>query len=226
MTNSNLRKEKPRRPAIARPHLPPASAAKNPFDGRLVDHGVYADLILSSVNLSGQTAQRPTFESVVFHNGSLSASVLPGVHVRDTQLDTCDLAEADWEHADLARVELLSCRLLGFKATEARFQDAVFKDCDARYAVLFSTHFKAARFERCMLGEASFQEADLSGVIFHQCDLSQADLRGAKLAGADFRGSRVEGMRVGPADVRGAIIEPAQAIAFAGLLGLDVRYDG
>lgn len=225
MANNTRRKDNDRRPAIARPHLPPASAAKSLFDDQLIDHGVYTDLILSSVGLAGQTAQRPTFESVVFRNASLSATVLPGVHLRDVQLDTCDLAEAEWEHADLARVELLSCRMLGFKASEALIQDAVFKECDGRYAVLFSARFKAVRFERCMLGEASFQEADLSGVIFRDCDLSQADLRGAKLTGADFRGSRVEGMRVGPADVRGAIIEPAQAIAFAGLLGLDVRFE-
>lgn len=224
MTNGNQRKDKARRPAIARPHLPPASAAKNPFDDHLVDHGVYSELIVSNADLAGQAVQRPTFESVVFHNGKLSATILPGVHLRDAQLNACDLAEADWERADLARVELLSCRMLGFKATEAVIQDAMFKDCDARYAVLFSARFKATRFERCMLGETSFQEADLSGVIFRDCDLRQADLRGAKLTGADFRGSQVEGMRVGPADVRGAIIEPGQAIAFAGLLGLDVRY--
>ena len=225
MANSTRRMDNAHHPAIARPRLPLASAARSQFDEPIVDHGAYADLILSSVSLVGQTAQRPTFESVVFRNANLSATVLPGVHLRDTQLDTCDLAEAEWEHADFARVELLSCRMLGFKATEALIHDAVFKECDARYAVLFSARFKAVRFERCMLGEASFQETDLSGVIFRDCDLSQADLRGAKLAGADFRGSRVEGMRVGPADVRGAIIEPAQAIAFAGLLGLDVRYE-
>ena len=225
MANSTQRKDNAHHPAVARPHLPSAAAAKKFFDDRLIDHGVYSDFILSSVDLSGQTAQRPTFESVVFRNGSLSATILPGVHLRDVQLNTCDLAEADWEHADLARVELLSCRMLGFKAIEALIQDAVFKECDARYAVLFSAHFKDVRFERCMLGEGSFQEADLSGVIFRDCDLSQADLRGAKLTGTDFRGSRVEGMRVGPADVRGAIIEPAQAIAFAGLLGLDVRFE-
>jgi uncharacterized protein YjbI with pentapeptide repeats len=224
VADNNQRKGKGRHPAIVRPHLPPAAASMNPFDDQLMDHGVYADLILSSVSLAGQTAQRPTFESVVVSNGRLNATVLPGVHWRDARFDTCDLAEADWEHADLARVELLSCRLLGFKATEALIQDAIFKDCDARFAVWFSTRFKAVRFERCMLDETSFQEADLTGVIFRQCDLRQADLRGAKLIGADFRGSQVEGMRVGPADVRGAIIEPAQAIAFAGLLGLDVRY--
>ena len=146
-------------------------------------------------------------------------------HLRDVRFDTCDLAEADWEKVQLTRIEMIESRLVGFKAIEARIQDALIKDCNGRFALFWSTIFKAVRFENCTLNEASFSEADLSGVVFDSCDLRGADLQGARLAGADFRGSKVEGMRVGDSDLRGAIIDPTQAVAFASLLGLVVRWD-
>ena len=60
-------------------------------------------------------------------------------------------------------------------------------------------------------------------MVFRQCDLSQADFRGATLKGADLRGSLLEGLLVGPHDLRGVIVEPAQAVRIAGLLGLIVQ---
>lgn len=45
----------------------------------------------------------------------------------------------------------------------------------------------------------------------------------AKLDGADFRGSSVEGLLVHAADLKGAIVDPAQAMIFAELMGLKIR---
>ena len=48
-------------------------------------------------------------------------------------------------------------------------------------------------------------------------------MTGAKLEGADFRDSRVGGLMVMATDVKGAIVDPAQAMIFAELLGLKIR---
>jgi uncharacterized protein YjbI with pentapeptide repeats len=141
------------------------------------------------------------------------------------RFDTCDFAEAAWDKAQMARIEVIDSRLLGFKAIEARIQDALFKACNGTLVLFWSTTFKAVRFQTCVLREASFYEADLSAVVLDRCDLRGADLRGAKVAGADFRGSQVEGMRVEGCDLRGVVIDPTQAVVFAGLLGLVVRWD-
>jgi hypothetical protein len=57
----------------------------------------------------------------------------------------------------------------------------------------------------------------------HEHSLSHACR--AKVAGADFRGSQVEGLRVEGCDLRGVVIDPTQAVVFAGLLGLVVRWN-
>jgi hypothetical protein len=44
----------------------------------------------------------------------------------------------------------------------------------------------------------------------------------AKLSGADLRGSRVDGLRLAAEDIAGAIVDPAQALTFAPLLGIKI----
>jgi hypothetical protein len=48
-------------------------------------------------------------------------------------------------------------------------------------------------------------------------------MTGAKLEAADFRGSQVEGLVARAEDPRGAIVDPAQAMIFAALMGLKIR---
>ena len=48
-------------------------------------------------------------------------------------------------------------------------------------------------------------------------------MTGAKLEAADFRGSNVEGLVTNAEDLKGAIVDPAQAMIFAELMGLKIR---
>jgi uncharacterized protein YjbI with pentapeptide repeats len=48
-------------------------------------------------------------------------------------------------------------------------------------------------------------------------------MTGAQLEGADFRGSRVEGLMALATDLKGAIVDRAQEMVFAELLGLKIR---
>jgi uncharacterized protein YjbI with pentapeptide repeats len=211
--------------AIAPPHLPETTPTTTLPQGGLADHGVYSDVSFAHGELGGQAARDVIFDTVHFKHVRLGGTRLSAPQLRDVRFDTCDFAEAAWDKAQMARIEVIDSRLLGFKAIEARIQDALFKGCNGTLALFWSTTFKAVRFQTCVLREASFYEADLSAVVFDRCDLRGADLRGAKVAGADFRGSQVEGMRVEGCDLRGVVIDPTQAVVFARLLGLVVRWD-
>ncbi len=213
------------RRGIAPPHLPERLQSVTLPHGMLADHEVYSDAVFAQSELVGQAAQGVTFDTVHFKHVRLGGTVLGAPHLRDVRFDTCDLAEAVWDKAQMARIAVVDSRLVGFKASEARIQDAFFKDCNGTLALFWSSTFKAARFQNCVLREASFYEADVSGAVFDRCDLRGADLRGAKVTGADFRGSQVEGMRVEGCDLRGVVIDPAQAVEFAALLGLVVYWD-
>lgn len=219
------RKDRAVRTGITRPYLPKTPPITALPDGVLADHGVYSDLVLAQADLAGQAAHSVTFDTVQFTHVRLGSTVLQAPHLRDVRFETCDLADAAWEKAQMSRVEVVESRLVGFKAGEARLQDVLFQDCNGTLALFWSATFTAVRFQTCVLSEASFYEADLSGVVFDRCDLRGADLRGAKLTGADFRGSEVEGLRVEGCDLRGVVIDPTQAVTFAGLLGLIVRWD-
>jgi uncharacterized protein YjbI with pentapeptide repeats len=187
--------------------------------------GTYTGLLLSDCDLSEQAAEDVTFEATLLKQVRLGRSRLPALQLHDVRLDACDLAEADWEKPLLSRVEMLGCRMVGWRASEGDLRNVSIKGCNAIGAQFWSTSFKHVRFESCILRDADFQRADLSGVVFEKCDLSNAKLSDAKLVGADLRGSKIEGVRLGVKELQGAIVDMEQAIAIARLLGVVVKND-
>jgi uncharacterized protein YjbI with pentapeptide repeats len=216
---------KRRRSGIQSPQLPTKLSAATVDDEQLNDHAAFTQCSLATSDLSDQEADDVLFEQAHLKRVMLARTRLTTAQLIDVQCDVCDFAGAEWEKAHLTRIEWAGCRLMGMKLMEAQITDAVFKECNAEFALFWSSAFKAARFERCNLSGASFQEADLSGVVFKECDLSRADLRGAKLIGADLRGSKLDGLNVGIKELQGAIIEPAQAAQVVSLLGITVRWE-
>ena len=142
---------------------------------------------------------------------------------KDARLAGCDLANVRAHRIALVRVELIDCRMTGFRASALDWQEVLMQDGDARYAQFQGGTFRTCEFDGCNLEDADFQGADLTGCIFRSCNLARADLRGAKLRGTDFRTSEVDGMLVGTGDLQGAIVDPAQAMVFAQLLGLQIK---
>jgi uncharacterized protein YjbI with pentapeptide repeats len=207
------------------PRLPSkANAGGLPLD-QIDDQGTYTGLLLSSCDLSEQAAEDVTFEATLFKHVGLGRTRLPSFQLHDVRLDACDLAEAEWEKPLLSRVEMLGCRMVGWRAGQGSLRNVLIKGCSAIGAQFWSASFKNVRFESCILRDADFQRADLSGVIFDKCDLSNAKLSDAKLVGADFRGSKIEGVRLGIKELQGAIVDMEQAIAIARMLGVVVKMD-
>lgn len=213
-------------PTLKPPALPKKFLGRALPEPRLANFGRYSQLSLTHEQFSGQSADRLSFEQMVFKGVSLHASELEHTQITDCRLNECDLANASWFQADFARVELLNCRLTGFHTIEARLQDVLFKDCQAALAQFRFSTFKNARFEQCDLSDADFQGADLTGAVFAQCNLSRAEMSGAKLAGADLRGCTLDGLHAGWQELQGAIIDPSQALALVQALGIIVEWPG
>jgi uncharacterized protein YjbI with pentapeptide repeats len=210
---------------IEPPKLPPKPDAGGlPLD-QLDDLGVYTGLLLSSCDLSDQSAEDVTFEATLIKHVTLGRTQLPALQLHDVRLDACDLAEAIWEKALFSRVEVLGCRMVGWRASEGSLRNVLIKGCSAIGAQFWSTSFKHVRFENCILRDADFQRADLSGVVFDKCDLSNAKMADAKLLGADLRGSTIEGVRLGLKELQGVIVDMEQAISIARLLGVVVKME-
>ena len=188
----------------------------------LLDRTYYAQRVFSHDNLSGQEAERVSFDQILFQHVNLNKTCFKKVQVIDSRLTVCDLANAQWIEACLSRVELIGCHLVGLQCSEAQFQDVLFKECRANFSQFAFATFKAVRFENCDLSEVNFLEADLSGVTFVNCDLRHADLTGTRLVGVDLRSSQIDGARVGPLELKSAIIDSNQALAFVRGMGITV----
>jgi len=162
----------------------------------------------------------------------MEGSVLQRVHLSDGQFGSviwkdvrlvgCDLANIRAHRISLIRVELVDCRLTGFRATALDWQDVLVQNSDLSYSQFEDGRFRTCEFDECNCQEADFQGSDLSGSILRACNLARADLSRANLKNTDFRKSEVEGMVVGKGDLKGAIVDPAQAMVFARVLGLQI----
>lgn len=212
--------------AIKPPDIPDDLSSDGLPGGVLRDRERYEEIELSQADLSGQKADYVSFEAALFSHVRMMGGNFSGLGLLDVRLEECDLANAGLYKANLQRVEIVASRLVGVKASEAEFQDVVFKGCKAGFALFRQAVFKSAQFEECDLSDTDFMGADLSGVVFSGCNLSRCDMSGAKLAGADFRGSNLDSLKVGIEDLRGAIVDPTQAVEFVRLLGVVVKAEG
>ncbi len=157
-------------------------------------------------------------EHVQLADGEFGAAVW-----KDVRFVACDLANIVAHRISLVRVEFVDCRLAGFRSSAIEWQDVLIRNGDVRYAQLQGGRFRNCEFDGCNWQEADLQDADLTGSVFRSCNLARADLQRAKLQNTDFRQSDLEGMAVEIHDLRGAIVDPAQAMILARLIGLQVR---
>ncbi len=159
----------------------------------------------------------------VLERVQLAGGQFESMTCKDVRLIGCDLANIRAGRMALVRVALIDCRLTGITATALDWQDVLIQGGDVRYAQFRGGKFRSCEFIESNWQEADLTNADLSGSVFRSCSLNRADLHGAKLRNTDFRRSDVEGLLVGMNDLRGAIVDPAQAIVLAGLMGLQIR---
>ena len=185
----------------------------------------YEHVALIEQNYSGQIAIGSAFDECRFERTSFRNAQLEELRLTDVSLEECDLANAIWLKTTLTRVEMVDCRLLGFRANEADVQHMVFRNCNISLAQFRFAKFKSVRFEKCNLQNADFYQSDLRGVIFDNCDLKEAQMSSAKLTNTDFRGSEINGLQVAQSDLKGLIVEPFQAAYLAGLMGLQVVWN-
>jgi uncharacterized protein YjbI with pentapeptide repeats len=183
---------------------------------------VVRDCTIETFTLENLSTQSILFENCVLRHVSFTKSKLGGLRLKDVRMVECDFANAEAIASKMLRAEFLNCRLTGFRAPEAECQHVLISEGDAAFSQFRFSVFKTSEFISCNLSESDFHNSDLRGTILKGCDFKNADLTRAKLESADFRGSRVEGLVATPEDLRGAIVDPAQAMVFAELMGLKI----
>ena len=208
-----------RRPDL--PVDPPVARGDDLFRGPEI---AIARSTISELERDGLSATSLSIESCVLNRVALPDSTFATITLRDARLVGCDLANLKTRALTALRVELLDCRMTGFRVEEpAECHDVLISQGLQSYTQFAHARFKSAEFDACNFEDANFLGADLQGCVFRGCNLHNADMRGAKLKDADLRGSQVEGLRLHPADLYGAMVDPSQAMIFAALLGIRIR---
>ena len=221
-TRKNNPKKQPARrdvPDIS-PGLPPVPNAAELFS---VDEVVVRDCLIENLTLDAITPRSIFLENCIFRRVSFTRSKLSGLKLKDVRLIECDFANAEAFAPKMMRVEFLNCRLTGFRMPEADCQHVLISEGDAAFSQFRFGVFKTSEFNTANFAEADLQNADLRNAVLKGCNFTKAEMTGAKLDGADFRGSQMEGLTANAEDLKGAIVDPAQAMIFAELMGLKIR---
>jgi uncharacterized protein YjbI with pentapeptide repeats len=200
--------------------LAPLESAEEIFNTSEV---VARDCIIEDLTFDNASPESILFENCILKRVSFTRGRLLNFTLKDVRLMECDFANAEASGLKITRVEFLNCRLTGLRAVQAECQHLLISEGDASFSQFRFGVFKTSEFNACKFAEADFQSADLRGAILKGCDLTKVEMQGARLEGADFRGSRVEGLVATAEDLKGAIVDPAQAMIFAELMGLKIR---
>jgi uncharacterized protein YjbI with pentapeptide repeats len=209
--------------------MPPAARAIAPEGPDLADElpgasldaadvengGSWSHVRLSGSALPGLAATGLSFREAVLARVDLAGGRLINLSFADVELDACNLATIDARSGSMLRVTARGCRMTGLLWTEGALRDVALSDCAIDLASFAATTIEQVTFERCILRQTDFQDADLRLVRFVDCDLTDADLSGARLAHCELRGCTLDGLR-GAASLRGAAMPWPDIVAAAG----------
>jgi uncharacterized protein YjbI with pentapeptide repeats len=180
------------------------------------------EVLVRGVRVAQSAVRNFRAEAVLFQTVAMPGICIRQAQWKDLRFEDCDLSNLEVRLLTAVRVELVGCRMTGMRAGESDFQDLLVSAGDQRYAQFRMSKFKNCEFDGCDFEDADFYGADLSGCVFRKCNLRNAEMSRSKLVGTDLRGSNIDGLRVTVEDVAGAIVDAAQALALAPLLGIRI----
>ncbi|MEW6738086.1 MAG: hypothetical protein AB1489_42820, partial [Acidobacteriota bacterium] len=128
---------------ISAPQLPDGANKILP-NGRIEEATQYHNLEISDIDISSQTGSRISIEQTLFRHVAMNDTKFPLLKLNDIFFDSCDLANAEWHKASINRIEIVGCRLTGYKVVEGVIRDALIKDCKADFTQFTFSKFKDA----------------------------------------------------------------------------------
>lgn len=106
----------------------------------------------------------------------------------------CSFTDCDWSNARLAKTTLNDVKFTGCKLLGLSFHDCndglftvSFNRCNLSFSSFHGRTMKKTNFKACLLHEADFTEAVLTGSAFDGCDLGRAVFENTVLEKVDFR---------------------------------------
>jgi uncharacterized protein YjbI with pentapeptide repeats len=207
-----------RSPADIAPDAPrlPDELEPATMDGARVESGdEWSRVRIVDAELSDLAAPGLRFEESRLERVDLSGGRLAHLALSDVELESCNLANADVRGGSLWRARVTRSRLTGLSWNEGLVRDVVFSDCRVDLSSFAAARLEQVAFERCLLMQADFQEAQLRAARFVDCDLSEADLSATRFDRCELRGCTIDGIR-GAERLRGVAMPWEDILAAAG----------
>jgi uncharacterized protein YjbI with pentapeptide repeats len=181
------------------------------------------ECLIQEIDFSGKRVPSMIASNSIFDHVSFANSQIIRFRLHDVRLVKCDLSNAILRGFEAIRSEFIDCRMTGMRAVECHWEDVLIENSDLRYAQLMDGQIRSSEFKSCNMGDSDLRGANLEGATFTNAILCRADLSKARLRGTDLRGAEIESITVQPENLRGAIVNVAQAMDLARLLGLIIK---
>ncbi|MFC1833930.1 pentapeptide repeat-containing protein [Thermodesulfobacteriota bacterium] len=123
---------------------------------------------LSGLDLKGARMDKAWMHSIKLVGTQLQGAHLNGVFIRYSWLDGTILRDAHMRKADLAMTRLAKVDLRETDLSEAELAGAELVDCDLSEAILRGADLRKAKFIRCRLKGAVFDDANITYALFQE----------------------------------------------------------
>ena len=177
-----------------------------------------AEVKLSDSQCESFELSASLLEAVDFSNCRWAKTVLQEVHAQRCPATNAWFCDSRWQDVVWEKSRLTGVNLAGTRLDSVRF-------CGSKLDLMIAHEcsLQDVWFEKCDLKEADFQNANLRRVTFRECDLRSARFPAARIEDVDWRGSHLAGMSLDAMNLKRGVVDPAQVLDFARLLGLEVK---
>ena len=198
--------------------------SEEPADAKLSDTG--RQIRIENQKFEDETCERSLnmkeFYECTFRNVRFTKD-MKNCLFADAVFDHCDFSNINMNNTVFRRVQLRTCRLMGTELTAAVMQDTVMEGCQGSYLNLNGSKMKRVTLKDMILEQAGMSMVEHSDVSIENCNFTKSEWIDTKMNGLDLSDSQVDGIMVDPENLRGLTVNEEQAVAFAELLGLNVR---
>src|SRR5688572_14237637 len=113
--------------SVAAPQLPAMEAAQRILARDVGRDGALENVVLERLELRGESGVK--IQGGRFLNVAASNTKFAKLRLLDALHHSCDWANSEWEQAKVDRSEFDGCRMTGFSAADARFENVRFSKC-------------------------------------------------------------------------------------------------
>jgi fluoroquinolone resistance protein len=156
----------------------------------------YDDVSFERINLDGARIDSSTFSDCRFVGCSLVEAVLQSCRFLRCSFIDCDLSLLKLTGSEFVTVSFEGSKLVGVDWTRAQPNHPAlgkplsFTSSILNHSTFIGLELKEVELTDCVVHEADFREADLTGAVFSQTDLQGSLFMDTCLTRADFRSAR------------------------------------